>query len=170
MILLTLCIYVNRYLFLAQPSSQKTILRLLSNNFLTSNLFSFDIMMTVHVNVTKPKAECPAWETSYSNTNSYSNANTSLSRRRAPGNAQNPWLLKSTDCSLLHPPYWLYTYWWLSQKQVWSDLTHRLRTHYLRYKSPCQMYSTFKACLSVHLCSKILNGFEKERSPLRPLF
>lgn len=91
-ILLTLRIYVNRYLFLAQPSSQKTILKLLSNDILTSNLSSFDITMTVHANATETErgylsriraAECPAWETSYSNTN------TSLSRKIAPGDAQN---------------------------------------------------------------------------------
>lgn len=91
-IILTLCLYINRYLFLAQPSSQKTILKLLPNNFLTSNLSSFDIMMIVHASAMRAEqgylsriraAECPAWETSYSNTN------TSLSRRIAPGDAQN---------------------------------------------------------------------------------
>lgn len=126
MILLTLCIYVNRYLFWAQPSSQKTILKFLSNNFLSSNLSSSDIRMTVHANAMETEhgylsriraAECPALESSYSNTN------TSLSRRIVPGKAQNTWLLYSTDYSLLHPLCWLYKHWWLSQKQAWSNLT-----------------------------------------------
>lgn len=160
MIILTLCIYINRYLFLAQPSSQK----LLSNHYLTSNLSSFDITMIVHANATQAKhgylseiraAECPAWETSYSN------SNTSLSRRTAPGSAQNTWLLQTTDYSLLCPPCWLYTHWWLAQKQAWSTLTHWLGTNCLHYKPPFQMCSTCKACLFVHLCSKDLLDLKK---------
>jgi len=46
--------YINRYLFLAQPS-QKTIWNLLSNIFLTSSYFSFEIMMNVHANTMQAK-------------------------------------------------------------------------------------------------------------------